>query len=127
MNIQKNNLKVQGPSFSGHRKTLDKFGYEQHNFYYLYDSSKYDCEVELYNISKDKNGNFSIADKKEGAVLTLPMVDGGIVEDLTEYDELNSEQGFAYRFKLTDKNSKEVSRRLSEIIIKIRFSLLIEA
>ncbi|MBQ8886247.1 MAG: hypothetical protein IJY61_00915 [Candidatus Gastranaerophilales bacterium] len=107
MNIQKNNLNVQSPSFSGHRKTLDKFGYEQHNFYYLYDSSKYDCEVELYNISKDKNGNFSIADKKQGAVLTFPMVDGGIVEDLTEYDELNSEHGFAYRFKLTEKNPKD--------------------
>ena len=109
MNIQKNTLNVQGPSFSGHRKTLDKYGYEQHNFYYLYDSSKYDCEVELYNISKDKHGNFLIADKEQGAVLTLPMRDGGITEDLTEYDELNSSHGFAYRFKLTDKESKKSS------------------
>lgn len=103
MNIQKNNLNIQSPSFSGHRKTLDKYGYEQHNFYYLYDSSKYDCEVELYNLNKDAKGNFSKVENSEEPAVTLPMRDGGIVEDLTEYDELDLTEGFAYRFKLTEK------------------------
>ena len=107
MNIQKNNLSVQNPSFSGHRKTLSKYGYEQHNFYYLYDSSKYKCEVELFNINKDGKGNFSKIESSDEPAVVLPMRDGGLVEDLTLYDELNLTEGFAYRFKLTEKNPAE--------------------
>lgn len=109
MNIQKNNnLNIQNLSFKGHRKTLDKFGYEQHNFYYLYDSSKYKCEVELYNIDKDEKGNFGIAEKieledhKDG----INVPDGGISLDLSNYDNINLENGFAYRFKLTELNDE---------------------
>lgn len=104
MNINKNNkLNIQNLSFTGHRVTQDKCGKTKHNFYYLYDSSKYECEVELYNIAKDKQGNYSIAEKTP--VLTFDMVDGGITKDLSKCDEIKSEHGFAYRFKLTDRSN----------------------
>ncbi len=109
MNINKNNnLNIQNLSFKGHRVTQDKCGRAKHNFYYLYDSSKYECAVELYNIEKDKQGNFSIAEKTP--VLTFDMVDGGITKDLSDSEEITSEHGFAYRFKLTDRfNRNNVS------------------
>ena len=37
MNIQNYNLRFNNVSFMGHKKELDKAGYEQHKFYYLYD------------------------------------------------------------------------------------------
>ena len=108
MNVQKGNLNPQRVSFSGHKKTIDKTGYEKHNFFYLYDPAKYSCEVELYNIKKDKNGNYNIAEKGAPAA-KLDMIDGGISQDMSEIYEIDSTEGFAYRFKLTDKQTKEVS------------------
>ena len=63
MNIQKLNLNLKTPSFAGHKRTIDKSGFEEHKFFYLYDKNKYNCEVELYNIKKDENGNFSLGNK----------------------------------------------------------------
>ena len=108
MNIQRNSLKALNPAFSGHKKSLDKMGYEKHDFFYLYDPSKYKCEVELFNILKDANGNFSIAEK-DAPALSIPMIDGGISADISELPEINSTEGFAYRFKLTDKKTGENS------------------
>ncbi len=108
VNIQKSNLNAQNVSFSGHNKKLDKTGYEINNFYYLYDPKKYDCEVELYNIKKDNKGNLSIAENKEPAAV-LPLVDGFVSADISEIPQLNSPEGFAYRFKLTDKSTNEHS------------------
>ncbi len=108
MNIPKSSLKLNSIAFSGHKKTTDKMGYEKHNFYYLFDPSKYSCEVELFNISKDKNGNYHIAENGVPA-RTLPMPDGGISQDMSDIYEIDTANGFAYRFKLTDKNTKEVS------------------
>lgn len=113
MNINKNNkLNIQNLSFKGHRVTQDKCGRNKHNFYYLYDHLKYNCELELYNIKKDEKGNFGIADKielqdyKNG----INVPDGGISLDLSDCGEITSEYGFAYRFKLTDRfNSNNVS------------------
>lgn len=108
MNIQRSNLKAQNPAFSGHKKTLDKTGYEKHNFFYLYDPHKYKCEVELFNIVKDSKGNFSIAEKKEPAV-SFAMIDGGISADMADLPEIDTTEGFAYRFKLTEKETGKES------------------
>ena len=109
VNIGKNNLNVHGVSFSGHKKSLDKTGYEKHDFYYLYDTDKYDCELELFNISKDRKGNYSISDKKpaytESLVSDSRMSGGKITLDMSEMYKLTSEEGFAYRYKLTDKTN----------------------
>ncbi len=108
MNIQNSNLNLQNVAFSGHKKLQDKKGYVIHNFYYPYDTDKYNCEVELFNISKDEKGNFSIFEK-ENAAETLPMVDGILSANLSEIPQINSKDGFAYRFKLTDKKTGEKS------------------
>lgn len=106
MNIPKNGINLSNVSFSGHNKKLDKLGFESHKFYYMYDPSRYDCELEIYNISKDDKNNVVLNEK----AAEFPMKGVPFVEpDLSEVNELNSDLGFAYRFKLTDKNSGEVS------------------
>ncbi len=107
MNIKKSGLNTQGLMFKGHKKSLDKTGYEKHDFCYLYDSDKYNCELELYNIKKDKKGNISISNEKP--VKTYSMPEGKISVDIDSLFQLDTETGFAYRFKLTDKKTKEAS------------------
>ena len=106
MNIQNNGLNLNNIAFSGHKKFTDKTGYEKHKFYYLYDKDKYDCELELYNIKRDRNGNLTIVEKGTPAK-TIKMDSGMIEQDMTEVDGINPNLGFAYRFKLTDKKTKQ--------------------
>lgn len=100
MKISKNNLPVQNLSFQGHKKTLDKKGEVEHSFYYLYDKAKYDCELELYKLEKDeKKNSYAVGEKID----SVPMPSGSVTK------KINKPVGFAYRFKLTDKNSKKTS------------------
>ena len=101
VNIQNSNSKLNGVSFSGHEKSLSKEGKIQHKFYYIYDSQKYDCEVEFYNI-KNIGGNINIMDKN-GPAKTKAMTPDGIIEIPKEI-KTNSKDGlgFAYRFKLSE-------------------------
>ncbi len=108
MDIKRINLNPQNIAFKGHKKELDKTGCVQHDFYYLYDPSKYKCELELYNIGKDKYKNYHLLEKDSPAAV-IPMKDSRLTLDMTEIPEVYSEKGFAYRFKLTDKNTNEVS------------------
>lgn len=108
MNIPKNGINPKNVTFTGHNKKLDKTGYEVHNFYYLYDPKKYECEVELYNIEKDAKGNIEISEPKAPDYV-LPMEEGLTSADLTMIPELTSDIGFAYRFKLKDKTTGKVS------------------
>ena len=106
MNIQNSNISAQNVTFAGHKKKLDKQGYPVHKFFYLYDPNKYNCSVELYNITKNKNGDLSLAEKEP--VKIIPMgADGSATVDIDSLLEINSDTGFAYRFKLTDPNGKE--------------------
>ncbi|MBQ4078757.1 hypothetical protein IJD15_06215 [bacterium] len=106
MNIQKSNITAQNLAFKGHSKKLDKQGYPVHKFFYLYDADKYNCEVELYNISKNKKGDLGL--KGEKPVLTFPLgKDGNVTVDIDSQTAITSDIGFAYRFKLTDKNDKK--------------------
>ncbi len=108
MDIQRNNMNPKSVAFSGHKKVLDKTGYINHKFFYLFDSSKYNCEVELYNIQKDPKGNYIISDKDKPAK-SIPMSNKDINLDMSQVPEIYSDEGFAYRFKLTDKATNKVS------------------
>lgn len=111
MNIQKSNLNVNGVSFSGHSKSLDSKGKVQHSFYYLYDPSKYDCEVELYNIripDTQYKLNVEIMDDN-GPACSVPMPPEGLKisipqDERTKAILTNTKDGlgFAYRFKLSE-------------------------
>lgn len=89
--------------FKGHQKSIDKQGYTEHKFYYLYDKKKYDCAVEIYNIKRDDKGGFQV-DTTEPAD-TKEMENGFVSVDTGSIENLYSDEGFAYRFKLTDKNN----------------------
>ena len=98
MKISRNNLPVNNLSFEGYKKTLDKKGEVEHSFYYLYDKDKYNCEVELYKLKKDDKGNYNVGDKIKS--YDMPSGDTKV--------KMNTKllvDGFAYRFKLTDKNN----------------------
>jgi len=105
VNIKRSNINPQKLTFSGHNKKLDKFGYQTHSFFYLYDTQKYNCEVELYNLEKDNKGNFSVSDK----VTSFPLEKGKIDVDVDSIPDITSKEGFAYRFKLTDKTTGKKS------------------
>ena len=111
MNIQKFNCNLKAPSFAGHKRTIDKSGYEEHKFFYLYDKNKYNCEVELYTINKDDKGNFSIGEK----VTSKSLQDGPVTIDPSFEDNLQYDIGYAYRFKLTekDKDNNEIPDKVS--------------
>ena len=73
MNIRNSHINLQNTSFSGHNKKLDKTGYPTHDFFYLYDPTRYEkCEVEIYNINKDEKGNFSVGRKALTETLSAP-------------------------------------------------------
>lgn len=104
MKIQKFSPNINNTTgFKGHQKSIDKQGYTEHKFYYLYDKNKYNCAVEIYNIKRNNKGEFEV-DKTKPAV-TEEMKDGFVSVDTGNIDDLYSEEGFAYRFKLTDKNN----------------------
>lgn len=108
MNIPKNSINVGNVAFSGHKKKLDKTGYELQQFYYIYDPEKYNCDVEVYNVMRDDKGNINVLnpDEPQGVI---PMDGFNAEADMSEFPELDSNIGFAYRFKLTDKDTNEVS------------------
>lgn len=101
MKISKNNLPIQNASFKGHNASLDKKGEVQHSFYYLYDKNKYNCELELYQLTVDDKYNYGIGNSLVEKPIPMPSGD-------VKYT-INENKGFAYRFKLTDKKTKEVS------------------
>lgn len=107
MNIQNNGINLQRLSFGAHKKELDDKGGIKHNFLYLFDLDKYSCDLEMYNIIQDKNGNVMIDSNKKPVV--LHMIDGRISVDTSDYPELDTTLGFAYRYKLTDKTNKKES------------------
>lgn len=106
MNIQNSNISAQNITFAGHKKKLDKQGFPEHKFFYLYDSNKYNCEVEIYNIAKNKSGDLSLASDKPAFSVPL-SADGSANVDIDSNTAITSDAGFAYRFKLTDKTGKE--------------------
>ena len=108
MNIQKNIVSMKNLSFSGHAKKIDKTGYETQQFYYLYDPDKYECNVELYNIIRDSKGNMNVLDQLNPDAI-VPMEGFSTSVDMSNFPEIDSNLGFAYRFKLIDKNTKEAT------------------
>ena len=96
MNIPKNVSNIRNVSFSGHEKALDKTGYEIQKFYYMYDPDKYTCDLEMYNIKRDKAGNIEVNTPKKPQK-TLEMNGYSINVDMDEIPEITSETGFAYR------------------------------
>ncbi len=116
MNIRKNNLNLNGISFSGHKKTINESGFDKHDFFYLYDTNKYNCEVEFFSIKKDKNGNYSIKEAANKPAEVVPLAEdsriggGKVSVNVRKMFTIESNEGFAYRFKLTEKNNpKKVS------------------
>lgn len=104
MNIRRSNINTQNIAFSGHNRTTDVKGKVVDRLYYLYDPNKYTCDIEIYKIIKDKkSGDFSVDKEslKAKSLQDLPYV------ELTQRDLRGYDEGFAYRFKLTEKENPQ--------------------
>ncbi len=100
MNIQNNGINSKKVAFGAYSKAPDKNGQIMHHFNYLFDLDKYKCELELYSLNKDEQGNIIPGE----LIDALEMQDGRINVDLTKYNM--AKEGFAYRYKLTEKKDK---------------------
>ncbi len=90
-------------SFGGIKKFQDNYGFKKQKFFYLYDSTKYTGEVEIYPVKKDKSGNYDVDTRKPITVIGLDSSGNSPDVDLDDLAKANSNYAFAYRFVFTDK------------------------
>ena len=109
----KNNIQA----FRGYRQIKDEHGYNKFVFNFPYDSSKYDCYLELYNVKKNDVGNYEVTDMIDNFDTDdgkLKMQSGEpTVVDLKGSYFIKEGSPFAYHYKLVNKyNPSEVHFKL---------------
>ena len=101
--------------FKGYSTIKDSNGFKDYVFNYPFDEDKYDCYLELYNAKKDKYGNYIIngklfnTDTDDGL---LKLKNGENKINITSSYFLSSNEPFAYRYKLVNKKSDEITYAL---------------
>ncbi len=115
--------------FKGYRPAKDEKGYKIYEFAYPFDSNKYDCYLELYEVHTDANGNYYIGDKLEYFDAQNPDAqhpDGKKLEPdkilkvnlTTEFGVTDMSQPIAYHYKVIEKNNnKNVTYKIDNGII----------
>ncbi|MCD8377395.1 MAG: hypothetical protein LUB59_01255 [Candidatus Gastranaerophilales bacterium] len=106
-----NSKQVKGVTFKGYQHKKTETGAQAYEFNYMYDSGKYECKIQFFNVGKDKKNNFFIekgSDNSMEPLYTADVPKDGVTVD-PEYDlGLGNEEPFAYRFILKDKKSGEI-------------------
>lgn len=106
MNIQKTDLNLKNIAFQGHIKATDTKGEFKHDFFYLYDKDKYDCELELVKVEKKEDGRYAVGRR----LACYPMgKESKISLGMDELSKIDGGDVFAYRFILTEKSNGSVS------------------
>jgi hypothetical protein len=111
MEINKSH-QVKSVAFQGHQHKKTETGAQAYDFNCMYDSSKYDCEVQFFRVGIDKKNNFFIekgADGKMEPFYSADVPKGGVTVDPAYDLELESDEPFAYRMVLKDKNGNVVA------------------
>ena len=62
MKVSSINFNMPKVSFKGYAPIKDNYGYKVYEFNYPFDENEFDCYLELFNVEKDKNGNYHITD-----------------------------------------------------------------
>lgn len=110
------NLNVTTPrtlSFKGfeHKKADD--GTREYQFNYPHDENKYDVYLEVFSVKKDKDANYNVSKmltNNETGAKSVKIGRGGVKIDMAyAYDDLSSNEPFAYRYKVVDKRDQSKS------------------
>ncbi|MCR5265895.1 MAG: hypothetical protein K6E29_04805 [Cyanobacteria bacterium RUI128] len=110
MEINKSH-QVKSVAFQGHQHKKTETGAQAYEFNCMYDSSKYDCEVQFFRVGIDDKKNFFIekgADGRMEPFYKADVVKGGVVVDPAYDLDLEEDQPFGYRMVLKDKNTGKV-------------------
>lgn len=111
MEINKSH-QVRSVAFQGHQHKKTETGAQAYDFNCMYDSSKYDCEVQFFKVGIDNKNNFFIekgADGKMEPFYSADVPKGGVTVDPSYDLELENDQPFAYRMVLKDKSGNVVA------------------
>ena len=105
--IENNLSKV---TFQGFKPVKDERGRRDFEFNFPFDEDNYDCYLEIFNVEKDKNGNFSVAnevlnsDVKDGK---LQLKSGPNKINLSSSYFIDEDTPFAYHYKLVKKHGNK--------------------
>ena len=94
-------------SFNGYAPAKDNHGYKLYEFNFPFDDEKYNCYLEVYNVEKDKHGNYSITDivpNFQTGKNQLKLINGKNVVDLSSNYFISDDTPFAYHYKLVGIN-----------------------
>ncbi len=95
-------------AFGGYQKVLDDKGYNKFKFFYPYDSSKYCCEVCLYDIEKEKD-SYPVVAKEPRTRILLDEKGSSPLVNIDEIFAQVKNDKFAYRFEFKDRKAVEES------------------
>ena len=116
MEINKSN-QVRNVAFQGYQHKKTDTGAQAYEFNCVYDSSKYDCEVQFFRVGIDKKNNFFVERGSDGSMepfFTADVPKSGVVVE-PRYDlDLEDTQPFAYRMVIKDKNTGNVVKYIHE-------------
>ena len=107
MKVNSINFNIPKISFRGYAPTKDNYGYKAYEFNYPFDENEFDCYLELFNVEKDKNGNYSVTDavpnfnSKNGE---LKLKNGKNTVNLASDYFILDDTPFAYHYKLVRKS-----------------------
>ena len=118
MEIKNNSHPVRSVAFQGYQHKKTETGAEAFHLNCMYDSSKYDCELQCFRVGCDKKTqNFFVergCNNSMEPFFTASVPKEGIIVE-PGYDlELEDNEPFAYRMVLKDKRTGEVAGYLHE-------------
>lgn len=112
-----NSRQLNKVTFGGYQHKKTEIGTQAYHFNAMYDTNKYDCEVQFFDVAKDKNGNLYVKRGVNGSVepiYTKSVPEGGVLVE-PDYDlELGDKEPFAFRMVLKEKNKDRIVEYLRE-------------
>lgn len=96
-------------AFSGFKHIKSEVGSDEYEFNFPHDDEKYDAYLEIFLVEGDSSGNYFPSERLDfiSGEESLKMGKGGLKVDLAEDLGISSNEPFAYRIKLVDKDTDE--------------------
>ena len=116
VNFNLNEKKInKNVNFEGYKPVKDQHGKRQYEFNYVYDDSKYDCYLEIFALSTDRDNNFVVEDMRKNSRQRnsqdkqhgVKLHKGKNIIDIAGNFEISPDEDFAYHYKLVPKNNPD--------------------
>ena len=92
------------PAFQGYKQVKNNHGEYDYEFNFPFDENKYDCYLEIYNISQDGD-SFDLAQNLDEDGGTLKLKSGANRVNLSSSYFIDDKTPFAYHYKLVNKQN----------------------